>query len=108
MIYSEFVAECILGTNIPLGILPAGSANGMAKELNIDKDPGPALDIIVQGRQKRIHLLKINNEVYFIHLSDIGFNAFMIREFQDLNLKGMWGYIQSSFGVLGKAQAYAG
>src|SRR6187399_880871 len=29
----KLVAESLLKTNIPLGIIPAGSANGMAKEL---------------------------------------------------------------------------
>ena len=29
----KIVAEQLLGTGIPLGVLPAGSANGMAREL---------------------------------------------------------------------------
>src|SRR5664279_5344167 len=34
----KLVAECLLHTDIIMGILPAGSANGLAKELNIPSD----------------------------------------------------------------------
>src|SRR4051812_46682425 len=34
----SFVAEQLLKSNIAMGILPAGSANGMARELNIPVD----------------------------------------------------------------------
>src|SRR6476469_7492824 len=43
----SLVAEQLLGTHIPMGILPAGSANGMAKELDIPVDVNGALDIIL-------------------------------------------------------------
>src|SRR4051812_43107650 len=34
----SMVAKRLLGTDMQLGILPAGSANGMARELNISLD----------------------------------------------------------------------
>src|SRR6218665_3656225 len=42
----KLLAELLLDTTMPLGILPAGSANGMAKDLNIPQDPNQALDLI--------------------------------------------------------------
>ena len=39
----KLIAECLANTRTPLGILPAGSANGMAKELNISDDPQSAI-----------------------------------------------------------------
>lgn len=95
----KLVAESILYTGIPLGILPAGSANGMAKELNISNDANVALNVIIQNNQKRIHLLSINDELC-IHLSDIGFNAFMIREFEQFSSRGMWGYMKAAFSII--------
>ena len=49
----KLAAQCLLHTNIPLGILPAGSANGMAKELNIPVNIMRALDVAVSGENKK-------------------------------------------------------
>ena len=95
----KLAAQCLLHTNIPLGILPAGSANGMAKELNIPINTNKALDLAVNGATKSIHLVKINEEIC-IHLSDIGFNAFVVKKFEDNKRRGMWGYVKAAWKVL--------
>jgi len=95
----KLVAECLLNTNIPLGIIPAGSANGMAKELSIPLSLIPALDVIFAGHPMQISLVRINKELC-IHLSDIGFNAFVVKKFQSDKRRGMWGYIKASWQVL--------
>jgi diacylglycerol kinase (ATP) len=95
----KLVAESLLQTHIPLGILPAGSANGMAKELGIPDEPKGALDIIVKGQSKKIHMVDINDH-RCIHLSDIGFNAFLVKKFETQNKRGMWGYIKAAWKVL--------
>lgn len=95
----RLVAECLQGTQIPLGILPTGSANGMARELDIPSDIEAALGIITTGRLKRIHLVRVNGELC-IHLCDIGFNAFVVREFEKSRRRGMFGYIIAAWKVL--------
>ena len=95
----KLVATCILNSNIPLGIIPAGSANGMAKELGIPANIEKALEVAVSGIPKSIHLVKINNELC-IHLGDIGFNAFVIKKFETGNGRGMWGYVKAAWKVL--------
>ena len=95
----RLTAKYLLQTNIPLGILPAGSANGLAKELGIPEDFDKALDILVNGVIREIHVIKINDEIC-IHLSDIGFNAFVIKKFEGSGGRGMWGYIKASWKVL--------
>lgn len=97
----KLAAQCLLNTGIPLGILPAGSANGMAKELNIPVNATKALDAAVNGTAKKIHLVKINDEIC-IHLSDIGFNAFIVKKFEAAQGRGMWGYIKAFWKVLWK------
>ncbi|QEM07082.1 diacylglycerol kinase family lipid kinase [Mucilaginibacter rubeus] len=94
----KMVAQYLQETKIPLGIIPAGSANGLAKELMIPEDPIQALDVIVTGGTKRVHLVKINDHLC-IHLSDIGFNAYMIKKFDTGNDRGMWGYVKASWKV---------
>jgi diacylglycerol kinase (ATP) len=95
----KLVADLLTGTDTTIGLLPAGSANGMAKELDIPADPAGALDVILSGQLKKIHLTRINNE-RCIHLSDIGFNAFVIKTFEDEGVRGMWGYIKAAWKVL--------
>ena len=95
----KLVAGCLRNTGIHLALLPAGSANGMAKELNIPAEAKAALDVVLNGVPKKIHLVKINNELC-IHLGDIGFNAFVVKKFEDENTRGMWGYIKAAWKVL--------
>lgn len=93
------IAEALVGSNILLGIIPGGSANGMARELNIPTDIKDAIEIIKEGNARKIHLIKVNGE-YCIHLSDIGFNALVVKRFQDENKRGMWGYVKAAWKTL--------
>lgn len=95
----KLVAECLNGKNTPIGIIPAGSANGMAKELGIPLDVKEALQLTVSGSPKKIHLVMVNNELC-IHLSDIGFNAYIVKKFDDLPQRGMWGYARATWKAL--------
>ena len=95
----KLVSECLLNTHIRLGILPAGSANGLAKELGISDIPQKAMDILVAGYTQKIHLIDINGHLC-IHLSDIGLNAYAMKEFETRGSRGMWGYFLASLKVL--------
>lgn len=75
----------------PLGIIPAGSANGMAKELNIPPNANGALAVIEKGNYETIHCISINGNTC-IHLSDVGMNAQLIKYFEDGKLRGKIGY----------------
>lgn len=86
------LANIIAGSNIALGILPAGSANGMAKELGISEVPAEALQIIIDGHTKKCDLIKINGNKYCLHLSDIGLNAHLIKHFDEGKMRGKLGY----------------
>jgi diacylglycerol kinase (ATP) len=95
----KLVAECLINTNITMGILPAGSANGLAKELGISENPNEALNILLNGTPKRVHVIEINNQLC-IHLSDIGLNAYAMKKFKNQGLRGMWGYLSATLKVI--------
>lgn len=95
----KLVAECLLDTAIPIGIIPAGSANGMAKELGIPTDIKMALAIVAEGQLQKIHVIKLNDEIC-IHLSDMGFNAYLVKKFDTLPQRGMWGYAKATWHAL--------
>jgi len=95
----KLLAEILMGSHMALGILPAGSANGMAKELDIPVEMDKSLDIIVNGKIKKIDLININEEVC-MHLGDIGLNAMVVKNFERSDGRGMWGYFKALVGVL--------
>ncbi len=86
------VAKLMLGTQIPMGILPAGSANGMAKELQIPEDPQKALEVLNTGEIRSTDLIRINDSEICLHLSDIGINAQLVKYFQQGSIRGKIGY----------------
>lgn len=96
----SLVAEQLLGKNIAMGILPAGSANGMAKELNIPIDVEGALDIVLHGEIKPCDVIRINDKEISLHLSDLGVNAQLVKYFEQGNLRGKLGYALKVFKVL--------
>jgi len=101
---ANLLASCLHNTDIALGIVPAGSANGMAKELGIGQDSTEALKVIEAGLCKRISLIEINGRIS-MHLSDIGLNARMLREFESKGTRGLIGYLLASLKVLRKRKA---
>ena len=97
------VAKEILGTDMQLGILPAGSANGMARELTIPINIDEALQILLKGNVKKVDVISVNN-LTCLHLSDIGLNARLIKYFEEGNMRGKWGYAKVALKVLIRRQ----
>lgn len=96
---ANLLATCIRNTGMSLGILPAGSANGMAKELGLE-DVAVALKAIEDGFSRKISLLDINGKIS-LHLADIGLNAYMLRQFERSGVRGFFGYLIATMKVLG-------
>ena len=86
------VANILLHSKIPLGILPAGSANGMAKEFGISLNPQEAIEVVDTGKIIPCDSININDQMACIHLSDIGLNAQLIKYFDEGKLRGKLGY----------------
>ena len=100
----KMVAELLIDTNMALGILPAGSANGMAKELGIPLPKQEALNIVLQGTTKKIDVIRINDTEICIHLGDLGLNAMLVKYFESSKKRGMLGYAQGVFKTLWNKQ----
>ena len=88
----SLVAKQLLNSSIPMGILRAGSANGMATELNIPEDPKSQMDLIVNGKTSKCDVIKINDKDICLHLSDFGLNARIVKYFDKSSFRGMWAY----------------
>lgn len=93
----NLLASLLINRNIKLGIIPTGSANGMAFELNIPAKIEQALSIIAKGVSKPIDLLMINGKHLAVHLSDLGMNARIIKRFDKEKIRGIYGYARQFF-----------
>lgn len=90
----NFIASAIIGLGVKLGILPLGSANGLAYELGIPMKLEDALQILSTGKAKPIDAVKINNEHISLHLSDVGMNARVIKGFEAEGKRGFMRYFK--------------
>lgn len=88
----NLVAQLLVNKNIKLGIIPLGSANGMATGFSLPNDFRKNLQFIINGKSKPIDVLQINNDHISLHLSDVGVNAKIIERFDKGNLRGILGY----------------
>ncbi|MBU1371644.1 MAG: NAD(+)/NADH kinase [Bacteroidetes bacterium] len=92
----NLIAQIIQQTDISLLIIPMGSANGMAKELQIPIQIKDCLALIVSGKETKIDLLKVNDEIS-IHLADVGLNARIVKRFQLDSKRGLLTYAKHLF-----------
>jgi YegS/Rv2252/BmrU family lipid kinase len=67
-------APALRGSGLPLGIVPLGTANDLARTLGIPSDPVAAARIVVAGKTARIDLGEVNGQPFF-NVASIGFGA---------------------------------
>ena len=84
----KMVAALLMKTNIPMGIIPAGSANGMAAELHLPNNFEQAMEVVISGQEKAIDLIRINTKEICIHLGDLGLNALLVKNFEQRGIRG--------------------
>lgn len=88
------VAKHLLETDIPVGILPLGTFNYAARLLDIPLDLVEAAQVIATGQTKRIHVARINQEIYLNNAS-LGLYPLFIK-----NVKTIIAYLAVSFTCL--------
>ncbi|ADR22136.1 hypothetical protein MATR_02270 [Marivirga tractuosa] len=96
----NMIAQLLLNSPAQLGIIPLGSANGLAYELDIEEDVEESLELLMIGNSISMDVIQINDEFICLHLSDLGFNAKMIKDFEESGERGMLSYAKSFFGSL--------
>jgi len=88
-----FTSIVLRNSKYPLGIIPLGSANGMATELFVDPDPVTALkDIIMSRVVAGLDMVVVNDKHYSIHIGDVGINAQIVDSYEKDKNRGMATY----------------
>lgn len=82
-------AGALLKTGLPLGILPTGTANDLARTLEIPTNLVAAADVIVAGRRRRIDVGSVNDCTFF-NVATIGLGVDLAHTL-DSDLKRRWG-----------------
>lgn len=74
------VAAGLVGTDIPLGIVPLGTANVLAQELGIPTDLDGACSLIVdEHKTTKIDGMQVDAKYFFLHIG-IGLDAIVMRD----------------------------
>lgn len=87
-------ASALLGTNIPLGLVPAGSGNGLAGALGVPRQPRAALAVAFDAVPHAIDAGRIAGR-YFFNIAGIGFDARVAALFDQraIGARGGWPYV---------------
>jgi len=85
------VAEAVEHHDVVIGVLPAGSANGLSVDLQLPKDLTEIIEIAFHNDYMEMDMVCINDKKS-LHLSDIGANAELIRNYENSNIRGKLGY----------------
>jgi len=88
-----FTSLVLRDTGLPMGIIPLGSANGMATELYVNPKPIEALkDILMSEIIHGLDMIMVNDKYYSIHIGDVGLNARIVKDYEEDSERGMITY----------------
>lgn len=86
------VARGLIGTEKTLGIIPCGSGDGLALDLNISRNPRRALQTLLDGNTVRMDAASVNGK-YFFSVCGVGFDAQVSKMFADSGTRGLRNYV---------------
>ncbi len=95
----KFVADTLQNEDVIFGIIPAGSANGLSVDLNFSKILSDNIIVAFENDPIEIDMVCINGQKS-LHLSDLGLNAELIKNYQNSGIRGKVGYILQSINTL--------
>lgn len=93
------VAASLVGSQVPLGVLPAGTLNHFAKDLGIPLELESAVDVIAAGRVVAVDAAEVNGRI-FLNNSSIGVYPQVVRLRERYREKGLGKWIAAGWATL--------
>ncbi len=88
------VLEALIELELPVGVLPLGTANDLAATLGIPQNITEACNVIALGNQRRIDLGCVNGK-HFLNEGSLGLSTHIARDL-DPAAKKRWGILASA------------
>ncbi len=100
-------ALALAETGLPLGILPLGTANDLARTLELPVDIAGAADVIAAGRSRTVDLGMVNGQPFF-NVASLGLSVDLTRELTPERKRrwGKLGYALATIRVLSRARPF--
>lgn len=88
-------AQALCGTDTALGIIPAGSGNGLARHIGIPINARASLDVIAQDNIVDCDYGTVNGKPFFCTFG-VGFDATVSHAFASQSRRGLMTYLKSA------------
>jgi diacylglycerol kinase (ATP) len=88
------IGSALAHTETALGLIPAGSGNGLAGALDVPRDPRRALAIALGDGTLAVDVGRLGNRRFF-NVAGVGFDAHVARLFnqREMGRRGRWPYV---------------
>ena len=87
------VAQALVGKGTPMGIIPMGSGNGLARELGISMNIKKSRKTLNYGKNIELDVCKLDQQ-RFLCTSGIGFDAMIAHKMSQASSRGFMKYVQ--------------
>jgi YegS/Rv2252/BmrU family lipid kinase len=100
------VAAALVDSRVALGIVPAGSGNGLALELGLPRRSEDALAVALEGAERRIDVGELNGRPFF-NCAGVGFDAYVAETFaaSSSHVRGLASYVKATVRALARYEA---
>lgn len=95
----------LIGSGIPLGIIPEGSGNGLALYLGIPMNETAAIRRLNRFETVDVDCGTVNDKPFF-NIAGLGFDASVSDRFANDSIRGPIGYLRSVVNLLGKYKPF--